>query len=63
MTEQEERERFPLGKPVNRKEPEKPTPSREPFKKGIFSIDGKLQTELPITGPRRAPPTTTNEEC
>lgn len=48
-------ERFPLGKPLNRPAPAKDLPQREEVKRGIFSVGGKLQTEIPIRGPRHAP--------
>lgn len=48
-------ERFPLGKPINRPPPAKNLPEREEVRRGIFSVGGKLQTELPLRGPRRAP--------
>jgi hypothetical protein len=51
----DERQRFPLGKPLNRKEPAKHTPVREQVKRGIFSVDGRLETDLPTQGPRVAP--------
>lgn len=48
--------RFPFGVPVNRKEWEdKPKPERVKVRDGVFSVAGKLQTDLPITGPRKAP--------
>jgi hypothetical protein len=48
-------ERFPLGKPLNRREPARRAPERVNLKRGIFSVDGKLQTELPLPGPQFAP--------
>lgn len=48
-------ERFPLGVPVNRPKPAAHKPEREEVKRGVFSVGGKLQTELPILGPRHAP--------
>jgi hypothetical protein len=49
-------ERFPLGKPLNRPKPAEHKPERVQVRRGIFSVDGMLQTELPIPGPRVAPP-------